>query len=160
VRAGGIRVLGATIGSTLVAIGLAVALPLIAAAAWGRRAAPRSPRRLAGWSRVAFEMSVFALAALALVLAGVPVPGGLLVVVAAIDAWALHRLGAGLRKRLAPFGRALATSPARTMSGGKDAPLVVVRARLSALSPSRSRRGALRPHSYRDRRCRRGPVRS
>jgi hypothetical protein len=64
---------------------------------------------------VAFEMSVFALAALALVLAGAPVPGGLLVVVAAIDAWALHRLGAGLRKRLARF-----LASARDVTGTDD----------------------------------------
>lgn len=44
--------------------------PLLFALAWGRWAAPTSPRRLKGFPRLAFEAAVFGSAASALVLTG------------------------------------------------------------------------------------------
>ena len=59
-------------GSTAGDVVLAIAAPLVAAAVWGRYAAPRSPRRLPRARRVALESSVFAVAAVALAAAGAP----------------------------------------------------------------------------------------
>jgi hypothetical protein len=84
---------GATIGPTPVSVVLAVALPLVAAVAWGIWAAPRSARRLEPGRRVGFEMAVFVLAAIALVLAGLPIAGALFLLVAVMDEWLLHRWG-------------------------------------------------------------------
>lgn len=57
---------GANTGSGVVAIVLAIVAPLLAILVWGRWAAPRSEERLALRARLPFELTVFALAALAL----------------------------------------------------------------------------------------------
>jgi hypothetical protein len=84
---------GATTGPVLVRVALGIGAPLIAALAWGRWAAPRSPRRLAGARRLALELTVFTAAAAALGAAGAPALGALLLVLALVDAWLLHRWG-------------------------------------------------------------------
>ena len=60
---------GATVGSGVVAVVLAIAAPLAAVILWGRFAAPRAKRRLPLRLRAPFELAVFALAALALLTA-------------------------------------------------------------------------------------------
>ena len=60
---------GATVGSGVVAVVLAIAAPLAAVTLWGRFAAPRAKRRLPLRLRAPFELAVFALAALALLTA-------------------------------------------------------------------------------------------
>ena len=61
---------GATVGEGAVAVLLAVAAPAVAIALWAVFAAPKSRRRLPRGPRVAFELAVFGLAALALLAAG------------------------------------------------------------------------------------------
>jgi hypothetical protein len=56
-----------------VSIVLAVAAPAVAIVLWGLFAAPRSSRRLPTGPRVAFELSVFAAAVVALLAAGAPI---------------------------------------------------------------------------------------
>jgi hypothetical protein len=51
---------------------LAVAAPLAVAVVWGAFAAPRARRRLPRASRVALELGIFALGAVALAAAGTP----------------------------------------------------------------------------------------
>jgi hypothetical protein len=60
---------GASIGSGVGAVGLAIAAPLVVAILWGRFAAPKATRRLPLRLRAPFELAVFALAALALLTA-------------------------------------------------------------------------------------------
>jgi hypothetical protein len=57
---------GATAGNGVGAVVLAIAAPLAAGILWGRLAAPRARHRLPLRQRVPFELTVFALAALAL----------------------------------------------------------------------------------------------
>lgn len=57
---------GASVASGALAILLAVVAPVVAIALWGRLAAPRSERKLPLRPRIAFELAVFTLAALAL----------------------------------------------------------------------------------------------
>jgi hypothetical protein len=57
---------GATVAGGALAVLLAVGLPVIAAVLWGIFAAPRARRRLPLVPRMAFELSVFGLAAAAL----------------------------------------------------------------------------------------------
>ena len=64
---------GATIGSGVVPVLIAVAAPALAILLWARFAAPRSSTRLPAATRVPFELVVFALAVAALVAAGAPV---------------------------------------------------------------------------------------
>ena len=71
---------GATVGSGLWAVVLAVALPGVAIAVWARWNAPRSAHRLPTATRIPLEMTVLVTAALGLLLAGAP-------------AWALVYLG-------------------------------------------------------------------
>jgi hypothetical protein len=61
---------GATIGSGVASLALAVALPAFAIVLWGVFAAPRSERRLATRARIPFELSVFGLAIVALSVSG------------------------------------------------------------------------------------------
>jgi len=61
---------------------LAVGLPVAGALVWGRWFAPRSARRLTLVPGVLLSLALFVLAALALVVAGQPVAGALLAVVA------------------------------------------------------------------------------
>ncbi len=57
---------GATVAGGALAVLLAIGLPAIAAVLWGTFAAPRAPRRLPLAPRIAFELIVFGLAAVAL----------------------------------------------------------------------------------------------
>ena len=84
---------GATTGPLLVNVLLGIGAPLAAAVVWGIWAAPRSPRRLSGGARLIVESAVFAAAALALVAAGAPVLGVILVVVVVLDTAALLAFG-------------------------------------------------------------------
>jgi hypothetical protein len=69
VAAGALAAWGATAGSGVWAVVLAIAAPLVVAMLWGRFAAPLAPRRLPLRLRVPFELTIFALAALALLTA-------------------------------------------------------------------------------------------
>jgi hypothetical protein len=70
-------------GAVGLALGLAV--PLVVATLWAVFAAPKSPRRLDGRRRLAFEAAVFGGAALALVAAGRPILGVCFGVVALVN---------------------------------------------------------------------------
>jgi hypothetical protein len=61
---------GWRVGSGVVAVLLAVAAPAVMIAVWGLFAAPRSTRRLGTSARIPLELGVFALAAVALAVAG------------------------------------------------------------------------------------------
>ncbi len=61
---------GAGVGDGVVSVAIAIAAPALAIVAWGLFAAPRSQRRLGNAPRVAFELSVFGLAVVALFVAG------------------------------------------------------------------------------------------
>jgi hypothetical protein len=61
---------GATAGSGVTSVVLAIAAPAVAIVLWGLLAAPRSRRRLPTAPRIVFELSVFVLAIVALVAAG------------------------------------------------------------------------------------------
>jgi hypothetical protein len=74
---------GATVASGALAILLALVAPVLAIALWGRFAAPRSERKLPLRPRIAFELAVFALAALALLRASWPAAIALATVVVA-----------------------------------------------------------------------------
>jgi Protein of unknown function (DUF2568) len=63
---------GSRTGPTAVNILLGVGAPLAMAVVWGTWAAPRAARRLERAPRVILELSVFALAALALIAADAP----------------------------------------------------------------------------------------
>ena len=77
---------GASRSPVILAVILAIAIPAVFVAAWGVWAAPRSPRRLPGQTRVPFELGCFALAALALIAAGATVAGIAFAVAAAFNA--------------------------------------------------------------------------
>jgi Protein of unknown function (DUF2568) len=77
---------GATTGDGALSVVLAVAAPALFIVLWGRFAAPRSDHRLVARSRIPFELGVFALAALALVLAGQPVLAAVFAVVVVVNA--------------------------------------------------------------------------
>lgn len=77
---------GATAADGVPAVVLAVAAPALFIVLWGRFAAPRSDHRLPARSRIPFELGVFALAALALVLAGRPVWAAVFAVLAVVNA--------------------------------------------------------------------------
>ena len=57
---------GGTVGHGVVSVVIAIAAPLLAVVLWGLWAAPRARRRLPLSRRVPFELTVFALAAVAL----------------------------------------------------------------------------------------------
>jgi hypothetical protein len=77
---------GGTVGSGAVSVVVAIAAPLAACALWARFAAPRASHRLPVHVRVPFELGVFALAALALVVAGATAAAIVFAVVALINA--------------------------------------------------------------------------
>jgi len=77
---------GASITSGVVAVMLAIGLPVIVAILWGAFAAPRARRRLPLRLRAPFELGVFALAALALWAAGPAAWGAAFAVIAAVNA--------------------------------------------------------------------------
>jgi Protein of unknown function (DUF2568) len=60
---------GASVGSGVVAVLVAVAAPALAIALWSQFAAPRSERRLPSATRIPFELTVFGLAIVGLVVA-------------------------------------------------------------------------------------------
>jgi Protein of unknown function (DUF2568) len=84
---------GASHSPVVLAVILAVALPALFIAAWGVWAAPRSRRRLPRETRVPFELSCFALAAVALIAAGATAAGIAFGVIAAVNAALLAALG-------------------------------------------------------------------
>lgn len=83
---------GAKVGSGVVSVVLAIAAPALAIVLWGLFAAPRSERRLATSARIAFELSVFGLAFVALLVVGARVAAVTLAVLVAISTVLLTRL--------------------------------------------------------------------
>ncbi len=77
---------GASTGPPLVAVILGIGAPVLAIALWSIFAAPRSSRRLPRGPRVAFELAVFALAALALLSARQATLAVVLAATAAVNA--------------------------------------------------------------------------
>jgi hypothetical protein len=76
---------GASVGSGVTSVVLAIAAPALAIVLWGLFAAPRSERRLATAPRVAFELTVFGLAIVGLLVAGARVAAVVLAVVVAVS---------------------------------------------------------------------------
>jgi uncharacterized protein DUF2568 len=77
---------GSRTGPTAVNVLLGIGAPLAMAVVWGTWAAPKAPRRLAGAARITLELSVFALAALALVAAGAPVVAAIFAALVVLNA--------------------------------------------------------------------------
>jgi hypothetical protein len=77
---------GATTADGVLAVVLAVGAPALFIVLWGRFAAPRSGHRLPARSRIPFEFGLFALAALALVLAGSPLVAAVFAVLVVVNA--------------------------------------------------------------------------
>jgi hypothetical protein len=77
---------GATAADGVPAVVLAVGAPALFVVLWGRFAAPRSARRLPLRPRMALELGLFAVAALALVLAGSPVLAAVFAVLVVVNA--------------------------------------------------------------------------
>jgi hypothetical protein len=82
---------GASVGSGATSVALAIAAPVVAIALWGVFAAPRSKRRLATAARIPFELSVFGLAVVALLVAGATVAAVVLAVLVATSTVLLSR---------------------------------------------------------------------
>ena len=76
-------------GPTAVNVLLGIGAPLAMGVVWGTWAAPKASRRLAGRPRIALELSVFALAALALVAAGAPVAAAIFAALVVVNAMLL-----------------------------------------------------------------------
>jgi hypothetical protein len=74
-------------------VAVAIAAPAVMVLLWAVFAAPRSGRRLPAAWRAVFQLTIFALAAVALVAAGSAVAGLVLAVVAAGNAVLLTALG-------------------------------------------------------------------
>jgi hypothetical protein len=83
---------GASVASGAAAVALAIAAPAVAIAGWALFAAPKSERRLPRAPRVAFELSVFGLAIVALFAAGAPIAAVVLALLVATSALLLTRL--------------------------------------------------------------------
>ena len=77
---------GATAASGVLSVVLAIAAPAVAIALWAVFAAPRSDHRLGTAARIPFELSVFALAAIALLVAGAGIAALVLAVLVAANA--------------------------------------------------------------------------
>jgi Protein of unknown function (DUF2568) len=77
---------GATVGEGVVSVILALGVSALFIVLWGRFAAPRSAHRLPARSRIPFELGLFALAALALVLAGSPLLAAAFAVLVVVNA--------------------------------------------------------------------------
>jgi hypothetical protein len=77
---------GASTGDGALPVVLAVAAPALFVVLWGRFAAPRSSHRLPPRSRIPFELGLFALAAIALMIAGQPVLAAVFGVIAVVNA--------------------------------------------------------------------------
>lgn len=82
---------GASAGSGAMSVVLAIAAPAPAIVLWGLLAAPRSKRRLPTAARIPFELSVFGLAIVALLLAGAPIAAALVAVLVATSTALLAR---------------------------------------------------------------------
>jgi hypothetical protein len=78
-------------GSTLGDVVLAIAAPAVAAIVWGLYAAPNAARRLPRARRVALELCVFAVAAVALAAAGAPLLAAIFAALVALDTVLLLR---------------------------------------------------------------------
>ena len=87
----GLAYWGAHTGSGAASVLLAVAAPALAIALWAVFAAPRSERRLATPARVPFELGVFGVAAVSLLVAGAAVAAVLLAVLSLVSAALLTR---------------------------------------------------------------------
>ncbi len=72
-------------GALAIKIVLLVVAPLLSAMVWGILAAPRAPRRLAGWRLPAFKLLFFALAAAALAVSGQPTLAVILAAVVVVN---------------------------------------------------------------------------
>jgi hypothetical protein len=81
---------GSRTGPTAVNVVLGVGAPLAMAVVWGTWAAPKASRRLAGRARIGLELSVFTLAALALVAAGAPVIAAIFAALVVLNAVLLN----------------------------------------------------------------------
>lgn len=84
---------GASRSPAILAVILAIAVPVLFVVAWSVWAAPRSPRRLRRQTRVPFELGCFMLAAVALIVAGATVAGIAFAAVAAVNAVLLATFG-------------------------------------------------------------------
>jgi Protein of unknown function (DUF2568) len=82
---------GASAGSGAVSVVLAIAAPAVAIVLWGLLAAPRSKRRLPSAARIPFELSVFASAIVALLLAGAPIAAAVLTMLVVMSTALLTR---------------------------------------------------------------------
>jgi hypothetical protein len=80
-------------GASIAGLAGAIALPLIAAVLWGTFAAPKARRRLPLRLRAPFELTVFALGALALWVAVSVVLAALFAAIAAVNAILLTAFG-------------------------------------------------------------------
>jgi hypothetical protein len=76
--------------SPLADVALGLGAPLLAAAVWGRWAAPRSARRLTGRRLTAVQLTVLGAGATALISAGRPLLGAIFAAVVALNALALE----------------------------------------------------------------------
>ena len=88
-----LAVWGATVGDGAVQVLVAVAAPLTAIVLWGVFAAPKSSSRLSTGPRVAFELTVFGLAVVALAAAGHDGAAIVLAVAMTVNFLLLARLG-------------------------------------------------------------------
>ena len=70
---------------------LAIAVPAVAIVLWGLFAAPRSERRLPTAARIPFELSIFALAIVALLLGGAPIAAAVLTILVMMSTARLTR---------------------------------------------------------------------
>jgi len=77
---------GSQTGDGVVSVVLALCAPLVFVVVWGLFAAPRAARRLPLRPRMFLELGLFALAALALVVAGQPVLGAVFAVLVVVNA--------------------------------------------------------------------------
>jgi hypothetical protein len=77
---------GSRTGPTAVNVLLGVGAPLTMAVVWGTWAAPKASRRLAGAPRIVLELTVFALATLALVAARAPVAAAIFAALVVVNA--------------------------------------------------------------------------
>jgi hypothetical protein len=77
---------GAETGDGVVAVLLAIAAPALMVVLWGRFAAPRAARRLPPRTRIPFELTVFALAVVALIAVGHTVAAIVLAALVAVNA--------------------------------------------------------------------------
>jgi hypothetical protein len=80
-------------GAEVAGVGGAIVLPLVAVVLWGMFAAPRAARRLPLRLRAPFELTVFALAALALWAAGSLALAAAFAAIAAVNAALLTVFG-------------------------------------------------------------------